>query len=115
MRTEQVPLTITRIGAGVSQNKTHQLLKASCIFLRVDANTIPVVQSPMEARTVRFEGGKLFVFKQRQGLTINITRMPPHEAALQILSFIRDLMARLDHELVTEETTPLEAKEPAWA
>lgn len=77
--------------------------------------TLFVVQSPMEARTVRFEGGKLFVFKQRQGLTINITRMPPHEAALQILSFIRDLMARLDHELVTEETTPLEAKEPAWA
>ncbi|KAK7739872.1 hypothetical protein SLS53_005465 [Cytospora paraplurivora] len=73
------------------------------------------MQSPMEARTVIIEGGKLFVFKQRQGLTINITRMPPHEAALQILSFIRDLIARLDHELSTEETTPLEAKEPAWA
>lgn len=73
------------------------------------------VQSPNEARTVRSEGGKLFVFKGHQGLTLNITKMPPHEAALQILSFIRDMIVRRDEELADEETTPLEAKELAWA
>ncbi|KUI70364.1 hypothetical protein VM1G_06150 [Cytospora mali] len=73
------------------------------------------MQSPNEARTVRSEGGKLFVFKQHQGLTLNITKMPPHEAALRILSFTRDMIARRDEELANEETTPLEAREPAWA
>ena len=74
-----------------------------------------VVRSPNEARTVRSQGGELFVFKQHPGLTINITKMSPHEAALQILSFIRDLIVRRDEELANEETTPLEAKEVAWA
>ncbi|ROV93366.1 hypothetical protein VMCG_08411 [Cytospora schulzeri] len=73
------------------------------------------MQSPNEARTVRSEGGKLFVFKGHQGLSLNITKMPPHEAALQILSFIRDMIVRRDEELANEETTPLEAKELAWA
>ncbi|KAL1872970.1 hypothetical protein Daus18300_004111 [Diaporthe australafricana] len=73
------------------------------------------IRSPNEAKTVRSDGGSLFIFKAREGLSINITRMLPHEAALQILSFIRDLIDRRNEELVNEETTPLEASEPAWA
>lgn len=80
-----------------------------------DANVTRAVQSPKEARTVRSEGGKLFVFKGHHGLTLNITKMPPHEAALQILSFIRDTVVRRDEELANEETSPLDSQEPAWA
>jgi hypothetical protein len=40
--------------------------------------------------------------------------MLPHEAALKILSYIRDLVDRRNEELLNEETTPLEASEPAW-
>ncbi|KAJ0122234.1 hypothetical protein J7T55_002746 [Diaporthe amygdali] len=73
------------------------------------------IRSPNEAKTVRSDGGNLFIFKSREGLSINITKMLPHEAALQILSFIRDLIDHHNEELVNEETTPLEASEPAWA
>ncbi|KAG6368456.1 hypothetical protein INS49_002663 [Diaporthe citri] len=72
------------------------------------------IRSPNEAKTVRSDGGSLFIFKAREGLSINITKMLPHEAALKILSYIRDLIDRRNEELVNEETTPLEASEPAW-
>lgn len=85
------------------------------LFCMQIANVMGAVQSPKEARTVRTEGGKLFAFKQHRGLTINTTKMAPHEAALQILSFVRDMMVQRDEELTTEETTPLEAKELSWA
>lgn len=74
-----------------------------------------VVRSPNEARTVRSEGGKLFVYNQHEGLTVNNTNILPHEAALQILTFMRELIARRDDALANEETTPLEAKEPVWS
>lgn len=74
----------------------------------------PTVRSPNEAKTVRSEGGCLYIFKKREGLSINITRMLPHEAALKILSYIRDVIDRRNEELLNEETTPLEASEPAW-
>ncbi|KAI3396728.1 hypothetical protein diail_11755 [Diaporthe ilicicola] len=73
------------------------------------------IRSPNEAKTVRSDGGSLLIFKTCEGLSLNITKMLPHEAALQILSFIRDLIDRRNEELVNEETTPLEASEPAWA
>lgn len=73
-----------------------------------------LVRSPNEARTVRSEGGKLFVFRKHEGLSINNTSILPHEAALQILSFMKELIARRDEALINEETTPLEAKEPLW-
>ncbi|KAF3764571.1 hypothetical protein M406DRAFT_322648 [Cryphonectria parasitica EP155] len=72
------------------------------------------IRSPNEARTVRSEGGKLFMYEQYEGLTINTTTILPHEAALQILSFMRDSILRRDEALVNEETTPMEAKEPLW-
>ncbi|KAI7782534.1 hypothetical protein LA080_013170 [Diaporthe eres] len=72
------------------------------------------IRSPNEAKTVRTDGGSLFIFKAREGLSINITKMLPHEAALKILSYIRDSIDRRNEELVNEETTPLEACEPAW-
>ncbi|KAG8159873.1 hypothetical protein KVR01_010510 [Diaporthe batatas] len=72
------------------------------------------IRSPNEAKTVRSEGGCLYIFKKREGLSINITKMLPHEAALKILSYIRDVIDRRNEELVNEETTPLESSEPAW-
>ncbi|KKY39208.1 hypothetical protein UCDDA912_g00766 [Diaporthe ampelina] len=72
------------------------------------------IRSPNEAKTVRSDGGSLFIFKTREGLGINITKMLPHEAALKILSYIRDLIDRRNEELINEETTPLEASEPTW-
>lgn len=77
--------------------------------------TPSLVRSPNEARTVRSEGGKLFVYPQHEGLTLNITKILPHEAALQILSFMKELIVRRDEALVNEETTPLEAREPLWS
>lgn len=76
---------------------------------------VHTVRSPHEAREVRSEGGKLFVYKQHEGLTINNTNILPHEAALQMLSFMKELIARRDEALVNEETTPLEGKEPLWS
>lgn len=74
-----------------------------------------IVRSPNEARTVRSEGGKLFIYTQHEGLFINTTNILPHEAALQILTFMRELIATRDNALLNEETTPLEAKEPIWS
>lgn len=74
-----------------------------------------LVRSPNEARTVRTEGGKLFIYTRHEGLTINNTDILPHEAALRILSFMKELIAKRDEALVNDETTPLEAKEPLWS
>lgn len=73
------------------------------------------VRSPNEARTVRSEGGRLFVYKEHEGLTLNITNILPHEAALQILSFMKELVAQRDEAIANDETTPLEAREPLWS
>lgn len=42
--------------------------------------------------------------------------MVPHEAALQILSFMRELVLRRDEALANDEATPhTEAGEPTWS
>lgn len=74
-----------------------------------------IVRNPNEARTVRSEGGNLFVYTEHEGLFINTTNILPHEAALQILTLMRELIARRDNAILNEETTPLEAKEPIWS
>lgn len=68
-----------------------------------------------EAKSVRARGGKLFVFREHQGLTINITNMAPQEAALQILSFMNDTITQRDNELANSDVTPMESKEPHWS
>ncbi|EON98532.1 hypothetical protein UCRPA7_5889 [Phaeoacremonium minimum UCRPA7] len=72
------------------------------------------IRSPKEARSVRNEGGRLFVFPDHNGLTLNITNMAPGEAAISILGFMNDEIARRDTELANAETTPLEGQEPDW-
>ncbi|CAN8101145.1 unnamed protein product [Discula destructiva] len=73
-------------------------------------------RSPNEAQTVRSQGGKLFVYPRHESLTVDNTGMVPHEAALQILTFMRDLIVRRDEALLTDERTPgMEAKEPLWS
>lgn len=74
-----------------------------------------IVRSPNEAKTVRSEGGKLFIYTKHAGLSINTTSILPHEAALQILSFMKESMVRRDEALTNEETTPMEDKEPLWS
>lgn len=77
--------------------------------------TLFIVRSPNQARTVRSEGGRLFVFSQHEGITIDNTGKVPHEAALQILSFMNELIVRRDEALANEEKTPMEANEPMWS
>ncbi|PSR87207.1 hypothetical protein BD289DRAFT_482294 [Coniella lustricola] len=72
------------------------------------------IRSPNEARTIRSEGAKLFVFREHEGLSVNNTSILPHEAALQILSFMKELIMRHDEALINEETTPLEVDKPLW-
>lgn len=72
------------------------------------------IGSPKEARSVRNEGGRLYVFPGHNGLTLNITNLAPGEAAIEILGFMNDEIARRDSELANAETTPLEGREPDW-
>lgn len=44
-------------------------------------------------------------------MTLNITHILPHEAALQILSFTKELVAQRDEAVANDEMTPLEARE----
>lgn len=74
-----------------------------------------LVRSPNQARTVRSEGGKLYTFPRHEGIAIDTTGKMPHEAALQILSFMRELIMRRDEALVDEETTPMEPSESMWS
>lgn len=75
-----------------------------------------LVRSPNEARTVRSNGGKLYTYPRLESITVDNTSKVPHEAALQILSFMRELVYRRDEALVNDETTPhVEASEPTWS
>lgn len=48
-------------------------------------------------------------------MNLNITKILPHEAALQILSFMKELIVRRDEAVANEETTPLEARDLLWS
>lgn len=82
---------------------------ANVIFL------LHLVRSPKKARIVRSEGGRLYTFPRHQGVAIDNTGKVPHEAALQILSFMNELILKRDEALVHDETTPMEATEPIWS
>ena len=55
-----------------------------------------MIRSGDEARRARGSGGLLFAFADLPGLSLNITRMEPHEAAMEVLSFVRGEMDRGD-------------------
>lgn len=87
-------------------NKRLQTLERKC-------SQKDKIRSLKEARSVRSSGG-LFIFPQLRGLRLDVTDMAPHEAAVQILTFMNDLAAQIDRELANDETTPLEGHEPDW-
>ncbi|KAJ9150304.1 hypothetical protein NKR23_g3890 [Pleurostoma richardsiae] len=73
------------------------------------------IRSPVEAHGVRAQGGgALFVFPGRPGLTLDVTKVAPHETAVQILTFMHDLIAQREGELAAAEATPVDGQEPDW-
>lgn len=77
---------------------------------------IHLVQSPKTAHTVRSNGGKLYTYPRHESITVDNTGMVPHEAALRILSFMRDIVFRRDEALANDNETPhMEVNEPTWA
>ncbi|KAJ4397626.1 hypothetical protein N0V93_001859 [Gnomoniopsis smithogilvyi] len=111
----------------VVANKSNRLLIPVYLDCHLDENMRRIanaerrvslkdkIRSPNAARTVRSKGGKLFTFPRHQGIAIDNTGKLPHEAALQILSFMRELIVKRDEALVHDETTPMEANEPMWS